>query len=227
MKNYWLIYLFFAAIVFVSCGESNGQKPHPAEETKVKDYSEVDIRPIKEQKEKATQWVASLDLSDEEKIERVEKVVADHLVAVRNWHNGHPYTIVPAGINPKTGDKLNELDRRMIAHSAQPDSLHRRFMSGLRKDLTEEQVNKILDSYTVGKVDFTMRGYHAIVPDLKKEEAEHIRGLLEQAREEAVDYKNMEEISAIFEIYKTKAEQYLNSNGRDWHQLYKDYVKSH
>jgi hypothetical protein len=34
----------------------------------------------------------------------------------------------------------------------------------------------------------------------------------------------MLQISAIFEIYKTKSEQYLNSNGRDWKKLYKAYT---
>ena len=34
----------------------------------------------------------------------------------------------------------------------------------------------------------------------------------------------MNQISAIFEIYKTKSEQYLNSNGRNWRQLYKTYT---
>ena len=47
---------------------------------------------------------------------------------------------------------------------------------------------------------------------------------LKQAREEAVDYKNMNQISAIFEIYKTKSEQYLNSNGRSWKEMYKAFT---
>ena len=34
----------------------------------------------------------------------------------------------------------------------------------------------------------------------------------------------MKQISAVFEIYKTQCEQYLNSNGRDWRQLFRDYV---
>ena len=71
-----------------------------------------------------------------------------------------------------------------------------------------------------------MNGYHAIVPDLSKEEEATILGFLKQAREEAVDYKNMNQISAIFEIYKTKSEQYLNSNGRNWRDLYKAYVNA-
>jgi hypothetical protein len=76
----------------------------------------------------------------------------------------------------------------------------------------------------VGKVAFTMKGYMAIVPDLTAEEEAKILGFLKQAREQAVDYKNMNQISAIFEIYKTKSEQYLNGNGRNWRQLYKAYT---
>ena len=110
--------------------------------------------------------MASLGLTNTEKKKRVEKVISDHLKTVRDFHNTHPFTEVPEGINPKTGDKLSELDRRMIAHSAKPESIHHDFMSGLQKDLKEDQVIAILDKYTVGKVDFTMKGYHAIVPDL-------------------------------------------------------------
>ena len=51
-----------------------------------------------------------------------------------------------------------------------------------------------------------------------------ILGFLKQAREEAVDYKNMNQISAIFKIYKTKSEQYLNANGRNWNEMYKAYT---
>jgi len=66
-----------------------------------------------------------------------------------------------------------------------------------------------------------MKGYHAIVPDLTAAEEATILGFLKEAREQAVDFKNIKEISAIFEIYKTKSEQYLISNGRNWKALYK------
>ena len=39
-----------------------------------------------------------------------------------------------------------------------------------------------------------------------------------------IDYKNMKQISAIFEIYKTKCEQYFNEHGRNWRQMFKEYV---
>jgi hypothetical protein len=175
---------------------------------------------------KAAEWVNALNLNDASKEERVKAAIATHLKAVRDWHNEHPFTAVPAGINPATGNRLSDMDRTIIAHSAKPASIHDNLMNVLKKELTPEQVEFILDKYTIGKVAFTLKGYKAIVPDLKPEEEAQISEYLKQAREQAIDFKNMKEISAIFEIYKTKCEQYLNSNGRNWHQLYKNYVNA-
>jgi hypothetical protein len=177
-----------------------------------------------DQEKKAAEWVASLNLNDAAKEARLSALIATHLKTIRDWHNEHPYTTVPAGINPATGNRLSELDRQIIANSAMPKSVHEDLMTGLRKDLSDEQVEAILDKYTIGKVAFTMNGYKAIVPDLTPKEEATILGFLKQAREQAIDYKNMNQISAIFEIYKTKSEQYLNSNGRNWRQLYKAYT---
>lgn len=173
---------------------------------------------------KAAEWAASLKLDDEAKEARVADVITTHLKAIRDWHNDHSYTNVPAGVNPTSGKPLSVLEREMIMDSALPKSVHENLMSGLNKDLKPEQVEAVLDKYTVGKVAFTLGGYHSIVPDLTADEEKTILGFLKQAREQAVDYKNIKEISGIFEIYKTKCEQYLNSNGRNWHQLYKAYT---
>jgi len=175
--------------------------------------------------QKSQNWVKELNLGDEKKEARITEVIATHRTAVLNWHNSHPFDVVPAGINPRTGNKLSDLDRSIIADSAMPRSVHEALMAGLRLDLEEAQVEKILDKYTIGKVAFTLKAYHAIVTDLTTKEEAIILKNLKQAREMAVDYKSMRQISAIFEIYKTKNEQYLNSNGRSWRQLYKDYGK--
>jgi hypothetical protein len=173
---------------------------------------------------KAAEYSAGLKLTDGEKEKKVAAAVGTHMKTIRDWNNDHPYTTVPAGINPATGNKLSELDRQVIANSAMPASVHKDLMDALSKELTPEQVEYILDQYTIGKVAFTLKGYKAIVPDLKPEEETKILEYLKQAREQAIDYKSMKQISAIFEIYKTKCEQYLNNNGRNWRQLFKAYV---
>ena len=177
-----------------------------------------------QQEKRAADWVASLQLTDTAKEARLVRVISTHLLTIRDWYNDHPFTAVPAGIDPATGKRLSNMDRQIIAISAMPDSIHQNLMKGLHADLDSTQVSAILDKYTVGKVAFTMAGYRSIVPDLKPEEAAVIERNLEQAREQAVDYKNVKQISAIFEIYKTKNEEYLNANGRNWHALYKAFT---
>ncbi len=177
-----------------------------------------------ELEKKAMDWVASLNLTDDKKAGFAATTIYNHLRQVRDWHNDHPYTTIPAGINPQTGKPLSDLDRQMIADSAMPKEVHARLMKELHRVLTEEQIELILDRYTVGKVAFTMKGYQAIVPNMTEEETAFVLEQLKLAREQAIDYKSMKQISAIFEIYKTKCEQYFNQHGRNWHQMFKDYV---
>ncbi|MBP5346464.1 MAG: DUF3826 domain-containing protein [Bacteroidales bacterium] len=172
--------------------------------------------------EKAQKWSDSLHLNDADKTERVRKLIETHLKAVTKWHNDH-IGQCPAGINPRTGERLREVDRQIICDAAQPRSYHEDLMNGLRKELTEEQVVTILDLYTVGKVDFTMRSYHQIVPNMTAEEDSICRAYLCEAREMAIDYKSMKEISEIFGMYKDKCEEYFNTHGRNWRQMYKDF----
>jgi hypothetical protein len=207
--------------LLLACFALNATSQTPQD---VQKANEAKIRSDEDVVKKATEWVSSLNLNDAAKEARVKEVIINHLKTIRDWHNEHPFTTVPAGINPVTGNKLSDLDRQVIANSAMPGSVHENLMSGLRKDLTEEQVELILDKYTIGKVAFTLNGYRSIVPNLtEKEEAEILKNL-KRAREQAVDYKNMNQISAIFEIYKTKNEQYLNNNGRNWREMYKAYT---
>ena len=186
----------------------------------------INAKELPNQEKKATEWIKTLELNDKAKEKRLIKIVTKHLTAVKEWHDSHPVSMVPAGINPRTGDKLTDLDRQIIVDSSIPSTVHENLMDGLREELTKEQVEKVLDCYTVGKVAFTMKAYKEIVTDMTPKEEEVILGNLKKAREMAVDFKSMKEISAIFEIYKTKNEQYLNNNGRNWHQMYKDYVKA-
>jgi hypothetical protein len=107
---------------------------------------------------KAAGWAAGLKLTDGEKEKRVAGAVAIHLKTIRDWHNSHPFTTVPAGINPATGNKLSDLDRQVIANSSMPASIHKDLLDVLKKELAPEQVEYILDQYTIGKVAFTLRG---------------------------------------------------------------------
>ena len=174
---------------------------------------------------KAAGWAKNLNLNDAAKEERVTKVIATHLAAIRDWHNEHSNMIPDGAINPQTGKKLSSLERQVIADSSQPSTIRQALLDGLNADLTPEQVEQVLDAYTVGKVAFTMKAYKEIVPNMSAEDEAFVMNNLKEARLMAVDYKNMKEISAIFEIFKTKNEQYFTNTGRDWRTIYRDYVQ--
>ncbi len=174
---------------------------------------------------KATEWVNNLQLNDPAKEMRVIQVITKHLVAIRDWHNEHSNMIPDGAINPQTGKKLSALERQVIADSSQPKSIRQELLDGLNADLTPEQVEQVLDFYTVGKVAFTMKAYKEIVPNMSAEDETFVMNNLKEARLMAIDYKNMKEISAIFEIYKTKNEQYFTNSGRDWRTMYRAYVQ--
>jgi len=176
-------------------------------------------------RKKAAGWVESLQLNDAAKEGRVTEVIFTHLKAIRDWHNAHNGMIPAGSINPTTGKKLSNVEREIIADSGQPASIRQALLDGLNADLTPEQVEQILDKYTVGKVAFTLKAYKEIVPDMSAEDEKYITDNLKEARLMSIDYKNMRAISGIFEIYKTKNEQYFTKTGREWRQIYSAYVK--
>lgn len=222
MKKYFKTTLALAAASLLTVG---AYAQNTATTPDVKPMSaEARAKSDEETDKRAAEWVASLNLNNPAKETAVKGIVATHLKTIRDWNNEHPASTVPAGINPATGNPLSAVDRQVIAISAMPKSVHENLMTGLRQNLDEAQVEAILDKYTIGKVAFTMNGYRSIVPNLTPEEEKVLTANLKKAREQAVDYKNMTQISAIFEIYKTKNEQYLNTHGRNWHDLFKAYT---
>lgn len=173
---------------------------------------------------KAREIVATLNLTDEKAEAVATTAIYNHRHAVSEWHESHPYTVIPEK-DGVTGKTRSEVEREMMADKSIPASVHRQLLDDLGKVLTPAQTEAVMDAYTVGKVAFTMKGYRAIVPDLTEAEAEVLEGYLKQAREEALECKRMKAISQVFETYKTKCEAYLNGNGRDWKGLYKAYVE--
>src|SRR4051812_43626776 len=80
---------------------------------------------------KADEWAASLQLDDAAKTQRVAHLIATHLRAVKAWHDAHPFTTVPPGINLVSGKPMSELDRQVIADSSLPKETHAALIDGL------------------------------------------------------------------------------------------------
>ncbi len=113
--------------------------------------------------------------------------------------------------------------QRASSYQAITRPLHDQFLARLSAELTPEQVEKVKDKMTYGKVQFTHDGYCAIVPGLTDQDKAKIMELLKAAREEAMDGGSAGEKSAIFQKYKDQINDYLNAHGHDVAQAYKDW----
>jgi hypothetical protein len=141
--------------------------------------------------------VESLSLNDAAKEGQVSNIIASDLRAVRAAHN--------AGL---------ELD---------PD-VHQKFIAGLQSNLTPDQVEKVKNELTVNKVPITFKAYHQIVTNLTAADDVKILAELNQAREESLDVKNVEDMNPIFKKHKNEIQHYLIQQGYDWNALYKAFV---
>jgi hypothetical protein len=143
--------------------------------------------------------VAELKLNDPNKETRVRDILRTDLKAVRDTHN--------AGFAPARSVRQNLND-------------------GLNANLTPSQVESVKEALTRGVMKNTFAVYHQVVPQLTAEDDKVILGILQQAREEALDVKNPDEVGPAFEPFKTRIEQYITSKGHDWRQAYQAFVKT-
>ncbi len=105
----------------------------------------------------------------------------------------------------------------------QTKTLHDQFLAKLSAELTPEQVEKVKDKMTYGKVKFTYEAYCNIVPGLTDAEKAKILEVLKQAREEAIDGGSAPAKSAIFQKYKDQINSYLAAQGHDVQKALKDW----
>jgi hypothetical protein len=164
---------------------------------------------------RAEEIVTAIKVDDPAKAARVHDAIVQHWRDVKAYHETPGVQLVTVeGMKAKIPDPADPAVRAM----------HEKLINALTADLTPEQMSAVKDKLTIGKLEFTYKGYEAIVPDLTPTEQAKIRELLTAAREEAIDARDTDAKSTVFKKYKKQIQAYLNENGRNWDQLYKDYA---
>jgi len=102
-------------------------------------------------------------------------------------------------------------------------ALHNQFIADLAAVLTPAQVETVKDKMTYNKVKVTYDAYCDIVPNLTEADKAKILELLKVAREEAIDGGSAPEKTAIFQKYKAQINTYLEANGHNVAQAFKDW----
>lgn len=145
----------------------------------------------------------ALDLSDTNQAARVHDIIIAQYRALNAWHDANDAKLKAARRDTNAVAQIRESLK----------VLHDEFIAKLSANLTPEQVEKVKDKMTYGKVEFTYAGYLAQYPNLSAGNKAEILRLLKEAREEAMDGGSAKEKTAVFQRYKGKINNYLSKQG--------------
>lgn len=153
---------------------------------------------------RADDIVKLLSLDDTNQIANVHSMIVTQYRSLNAWHEANDAKLKAA--------KSDANATAQIRTSLK--DLHNEFLAKLAEaKLTSEQIEKVKDKMTYGKVQFTYNGYLTQYPNLTAEQKEKILELLKEAREDAMDGGSSEEKTAIFQRYKGKINNYLSKQG--------------
>jgi hypothetical protein len=144
-----------------------------------------------------------LNLTDAGKAAKVHDIIMAQYRALNAWHGENDAKL-----------KAVKSDTNAVAQiRASLKALHDGFLSRLAENLAPEQIERVKDKMTYGKVQFTFAGYVAQYPNLSEENKAEILKMLKQAREEAMDGGSAAEKTAVFQRYKGRINNYLSKQG--------------
>jgi hypothetical protein len=167
--------------------------------------------------QRAGKITSSLTLTDSTKYYRVRTLIANQYSELRTIHDNKNALIKSIKADTLLTKAKRDTTIKNIEAEAniKLDKLHTQYLSGLSKELNSEQIDKIKDGMTFGKVQFTYGGYINMIPALTDTQKKQIWDWLIEAREKAMDAESSEKKTAIFGKYKGRIANYLSKEGYD------------
>lgn len=192
MKKYILIVVAALFSIAAVAAGTNGTSPDQAEAnyTKVINGRADDILKL-------------LSLSDTNQAAEVHGAIVAQYRALNSWHEANDSRLRQAKSDTNAITQIK----------ASLKTLHIKFLGELSAHLTPEQIEKVKDKMTYGKVQFTYSGYMSQYPNLTEEQKAKILEMLKEAREDAMDGGSSDEKTAIFQRYKGRINNYLSKQG--------------
>ena len=200
--NYFKGFIFISSLFLLSSFGLNAQK-----------NNEEYYKTIQERSRKI---VDSLAITDSTKYRKVISTIANQYFQL-NAIQEQNKTIAEAikGQNVSKEKRDQKLKAQEEKKSRALMQLHSRFVALLKRDLTEDQVEKVKDGMTYRILPVTYAAYQDMIPSLTKEQKEQIYAWLLEAREIAMDAESSEKKHAVFGKYKGRINNYLSAAGYD------------
>ncbi len=193
-------------ILVVACFQFNAFSQHAGEQ-------EAAFRKVLT--ERSAKIVNTLSL-DTDKYQKVLTTLVDQYLAVNAIHDEAKKTIEGIKISGFPKEEADPLIKKQEAErTAKLAKLHSAFISNLKVDLADTQIEQVKDGMTYGVLAVTWKAYQDMLPNLTAEQKEKMHGWLVEARELAMDEGSSEKKHAIFGKYKGRINNYLSAAGYD------------
>jgi len=210
-------YVLVAAMVLMSVvgGYANGQ----ANIVEDSNYTRVIT-------ERSAKILQQLQLKDAAKSCRLLQALVGQYRALNTIHENSKAVVT--GIK-QSGQTKEQQDAAIKQEEEKKNGLLRQqhdvFITQLRKDLTEADIEKIKDGMTYGVLPLTYKAYQDMLPSLTEAQKQQIYAWLQEAREYAMDAESSEKKHAWFGKYKGRINNYLSAAGIDMKKAGEDWQK--
>jgi hypothetical protein len=199
MQKYCLAFPIALAVIIGTATQTRADQTNPAAAPKSAAESEAAYTQTIEKR--VADILVVLELKEPTNIKSVHDTLIAQYRSLRDWHDAND-----AKRKSAKGAEADQLKASLKA-------IHDKFITSLSTELTPDQIEKVKDKMTYGKVQFTYTGYLNEYPNLSEPQKQKVLELLKEAREEAMDGGSSDEKSAIFNRYKGKINNYLSAQG--------------
>jgi hypothetical protein len=167
--------------------------------------------------ERSAKIVANLGITDAKKIEKVTVIIRDQYSSLNDIYAARDIRV--KAIKEKNKDNKVERDSALAKDSrvveASLAKLHKKYVSKLSAQLTNEQVDLVKNGMTYNVLPITYKAYQEEILTLTDEQKKQILVWLTEAREHAMDAESSDKKHAWFGKYKGRINNYLSAAGYD------------
>jgi hypothetical protein len=199
LKSYsFLLAILFSNIIYAQSGNQN---------LKETEYKKVITERVKK-------IINPLEIKDSAKYHKALSLVVNQYLqvnAIQDESKEKSTAIKSSSLEKEEREKaLKEEDEKKSKLLLEQ---HETFIGLLKKDLSDEQINKVKDGMTYGVFPKTYVAYVDMIPSLTQVQKDKIYNWLKEARELAMDEGSSERKHAVFGKYKGRINNYLSAEG--------------
>ncbi|QNR86372.1 DUF3826 domain-containing protein [Pedobacter riviphilus] len=167
--------------------------------------------------ERSAKIVANLGITNAKKSEKVTVIIRDQYSNLNDIYSARDARV--KAIKEKNKDNKVERDSALAKDGrvveASLAKLHKKYISKLSAQLTNEQVELVKNGMTYNVLPITYKAYQEEILTLTADQKKQILIWLTEAREHAMDAESSDKKHAWFGKYKGRINNYLSAAGYD------------